>query len=198
MTNGAPNLLNAVTNIINNASLMVSDALLIAQKFQPSPWGIYNASGVLAIKPDSIVALNYDREWSLLTFPVEQGGFESYNKVQLPYQTEVTITKGGSLSEREQIIWKLEEMAASLAMFTVYTPEEIFMNVNVESFNYSRTSTNGAGMITANIRFKEIRQTATATSPPTKNPNDAGVYTGGTLQTTPLPPQTSLSTPVPL
>ncbi|OYW18904.1 MAG: hypothetical protein B7Z52_04355, partial [Burkholderiales bacterium 12-64-5] len=48
-------------------------------------WGIYTTAGALALDPDTIEAVGYDAEYRVADYPIEEGGFETYDKVALPF-----------------------------------------------------------------------------------------------------------------
>lgn len=194
MANGIPGLLNAIANISNQVSLAVADGLLIYQKFQQPSWGIYNAGGGLAIIPDSIVRVDYEREWAIASYPQEQGAFQNYNKVQIPFENRVQITKGGSIAEKKSFIDALESIAASLDLFDIITPEQTFFNVNVYKIEASRSADSGASLLIYDVLFQEIRISATANFADTKNPNSANPTALGTVQ----PQISSAITPSPI
>ncbi|MGO8403995.1 hypothetical protein ACC783_37935, partial [Rhizobium ruizarguesonis] len=43
-------------------------------------WGIYTKAGALVLEADSVTAIGYDAEYRVADFPIEEGGFESYDK----------------------------------------------------------------------------------------------------------------------
>jgi hypothetical protein len=187
MASGIPNLLNNVTNAVNQVSLLISDAALIYQKFQVSGWGIYNKDGSVAIVPDSIVALDYHNEWPTSTYPMELGAFQSYNKVQTPFESRITMTKGGSIDDKSRFLAQVDRIGDSLTMFDIITPEQIYADMTIESVDYSRSSSNGASMITLDIGFKEVRFAANAKNSNPKNAND-----GSVVKTSPIQPQSPM------
>ena len=63
-------------------------------------WGIFDSSGEPVIVGDSCLAFEYVRDSNVSKYPVEQGGFESYNKVQAPRGVKLTFTKGGTISDK--------------------------------------------------------------------------------------------------
>ena len=160
MANGVPTLLNQVTSAFNQASLLFSDARLIFQIFQSSSWGIFEAGGNAALFPDSITSIDYEKQWVVASYPMERGSFQSYNKVQFPFGNQVRVTKGGSVGEKQDFLNTLETMAASLNLFDIVTPEQSYYNATIERLNVVRTSTNGAGLLSVDIAFIEVRETA--------------------------------------
>lgn len=193
MANGIPTLLHQVANVTNVVSLLFSDASLIYQKFLSPSWGIHNSIDGMAIIPDSIVSLDYNREWAVASYPMEQGAFQSYNKVQFPFEHRVQMTKGGTVSEKQEFLTKLETIAASLNLYDIVTPERTYSNVNIENINYSRTSTNGVGLLTVEISFVEIRLNASVNFMNSLNSNSNDPVVIGTVQPqSPMPALTPI------
>jgi hypothetical protein len=76
-------------------AILASDAAQLVRAFGPPRWGIFSSFGVPLLTGDSVIAVDYRREYRISDYPVEQGGFGSYNKVQEPYDVRVTIAVSG-------------------------------------------------------------------------------------------------------
>lgn len=123
-------------------------------------WGIFSQKGALALEPDSIAAIEYQREFRIADYPIEEGGFESYNKVATPYDIRVTMTKGGKIPDRKDFLDQVELLVASLDLFTVVTPERNYFNVNIVRTDYRRNANNGATLLTVELHGIEVRTSA--------------------------------------
>lgn len=122
-------------------------------------FGVFDLTGKQILNPDSFVSLHYTNSRKISSYPVEQGSFANYNKVNDPFQGVIKVAKGGSVSDREAFIGELKSLADSLELVKLVTPEAVFLNVNMEKFDYARQQQNGANMIVAECRFVEIRLT---------------------------------------
>ena len=171
----------------NNVTLLVADliSLLIGS---PAPqWGIF-LDGAPAFDFNSVVDFTYKQDWTISDYPVEEGGFQSYDKVQLPFDIKVRITSGGSEAERQELLDEVDAAANTLNLYDVVTPEKVYSSCNISHYDYKRTSTNGVGMIIVDLWFIEIRVTATAALSNTQNPTNAAQQSNGTVGTrTPTP-----------
>lgn len=147
-----------------------------------APWGVYNAAGDPIITPDTFVSIDYAASYSLSTYPVEDGAFQTYNKVERPFEARVTFAKGGSVADREQFISDCETARKSLDLYSIVTPEQTFSSVNIESFSYERVADKGANLILADLHFLQIRTTASSAYTTTANPNGANPQNVGTVQ----------------
>ena len=125
-------------------------------------WGVFDAGGNAVVTPDTFLGIEYTNSRRIANFPVEQGSFSAYNKVNDPFVGAVRMAVGGTLADREQFLQDLQTLADSLDLYTLVTPEASYSNVNMERFDYRRETRNGAGIIVANCHFVEIRQAQTA------------------------------------
>jgi len=113
----------------NNIELLTADAALVVNAFLPT-WGIYyngfpviwpatiassvigsvlapigqvaSLLGIPNLLPvfASTIEFDFDQEWTIGDYPVEQGSFQSYDKVQLPFECRVRMACGGPTSQR--------------------------------------------------------------------------------------------------
>ncbi|OYV48309.1 MAG: hypothetical protein B7X10_03270 [Burkholderiales bacterium 21-58-4] len=135
-------------------------------------WGVFDAQGNQVLTPDTFLALEYTNSRRISNFPVEQGSFASYNKVNDPFSGTVRMAVGGTLSAREQFLADLQMLADSLDLYTLVMPEASYINVNMDRFDFRRETRNGAGVIVASCHFVEIRQAQTAYSGQTSVPTN--------------------------
>lgn len=182
---GIPPLLSstaaAVSGAINTATLIAADAALLSRLFAKSKWGIY-LNGVAIAAADSIVSIEYVQDSKVSDYPVEAGGFQTYNKVATPYDARIQMTKGGNEGDRRAFLAAIEAAAASLNLYDIVTPERTYTSANIQKFDYKRTATNGAGMLTVELWLIEVRVTAQAAFTNTAKPSGASVVTVGTVQ----------------
>lgn len=166
---------------------LVKEKASITKSPQINKWGIYTTSkstltgdtkadlgnakgGDLAVEPDSIVAVDYAVDYRIADYPLEKGGFESYDKVSTPFETRVTMTKGGTLAERTKFLAAVQRIQSGLDLYDVVTPEKTYLNVNIAHVSLSRASDRGATLLTVELQLREIRQTATAAFTKSESP----------------------------
>lgn len=183
---GVPSLIGYAADAL---ILLAADALSALLGFGSPRWGIY-LDGALALEVNSFVSFDYKQDWAISDYPVEDGGFQSYDKVQLPFDVRVRVTSGGSAAERQALIDEVTDIANSLELYDVVTPERVYSSVNVSHFDIHRTATGGVGMIVCDIWFLEIRVTSTAAFTNTQQPGDAGQQNIGNVQ--PQAPESSV------
>jgi hypothetical protein len=180
---GLPPLVAApagLSNLLNTTVLLQADAVSLFGALQ-APWGIYLNNEPIALA-DSVVSLRYRQDWRIADYPLEQGAFESYNKVEMPFDVMVKLSKGGSQADRYAFLAAIDAAAQSLALYDVLTPERIFSSVNIAHVEYERTADHGKTLITVEIGLIEIRSTATQAFADTKAPSGADPQTVGLVQ----------------
>lgn len=141
------------------------------------------------VVPDSFLEFGNENEWDLPNYPVEDGSFTTYNKVEIPYEIVLRMAKGGSTSVRREFLDSLRAIAGTTDLYDILTPEKTYIAVNVLRFTDARRGRKNAHYFDAvDVYFRQIRQTAstyTNTSALTmnaKNPSAAPVSNLGSIQ----------------
>lgn len=119
-------------------------------------WGIFDSSNRQVVAPDSVVDFAKRSEWRISNFPVQAGQFASYNKVRVPFDISVRLTKGGSTLDRTTFLQQLDTVAQSLALYTILTPEQSYLGCNVTRVEITRRGKLGAYFIDAEVYFQQI------------------------------------------
>lgn len=137
-------------------TLLTADTFLsFGTNLRPT-WGIYK-DGQPIIPADTAAAFNFRREWAVADYPIEQGGFKSYDKVDLPFEPRVTLVTGGQLENRQAFLSAIDRLAKTLDLVDVVTPEIVYSSVNIQHYDYRRTSRNGVGLLAVDVWLLEIR-----------------------------------------
>jgi hypothetical protein len=154
-----------------NVVLLTADAVSVLNAFSGPQWGIF-LNGVQVVGQNVLVNfltslvgfgngnfldLDYKVRWAIAEYPVEQGAFQSYNKVQTPFDIAVTITAGGSVVNRELLLTQVEAIIGSTDTFQIRMPEGSFDSVNPVAYGYRRSADRGLGLLEVSILFKQIR-----------------------------------------
>ncbi|MBI1213618.1 MAG: hypothetical protein GC190_19340 [Alphaproteobacteria bacterium] len=162
-------------------TLAKSDSPAIQNSAGKPKWGIYK-DGALALEVDSIISLDFGQEYIIADYPIERGGFESYDKVNSPFDITLRVSKSGSPQDRAAFIQALDKITASMDLLAILSPEKTYPSVNVRRLDYRRTAQEGAGRIVADLPFVEIRETGEAAFVDTKSPAGAKTKNNGTVQ----------------
>ena len=166
---------------ITSVSLLVADAIRLFNGLTNGVWGIYQ-NGVPVIEPDSIVTFDYKQTWMISDYPVEQGAFQSYDKVQTPFEVRIRMSKGGSNISRQLFLQNVISIAGTLGLYDVVTPDAIYRSANITSWDYRRTSANGVGLMVVDMVLVEVRVTATTQFSNTQSPSGANSTFSGAVQ----------------
>jgi hypothetical protein len=178
---GVPVLFGGVS--ISFPTLMTGD-VVDALSFGVGPqWGVYQGGSPVVVF-DSFLEIDYRQTWNISDYPVERGGFESYNKVYTPFEARVKFAAGGTEANRAELLASVAAIAGTLQLYDVVTPEVVYQSVNVKHYEYRRTATNGLGIITVEMWLEEVRVTVSEDSSTTAgtssaNSSSSGVATDG-------------------
>lgn len=163
------------------ATLMTRDTYTYFSGVFRKQWGLFlNASPV--VTADSVADMSYRQDWNISDYPLEKGAFESYNKVQVPFDVRLRFVSGGSESNRAALLSSIASVAGTLTLYSAVTPEKVYSSVNVKHYDYRRTAVNGVGMIILDVWCEEVRVTSNTTFANTAAPSGAGQVNDGTVQ----------------
>ena len=188
---------------MSDQGLLTSDGASDSGDSPGPQWGIFDQSLQPVIVGDSCLLVDYRKEFRISDYPIEQGDFASYNKVETPYDFKMTFTKGGSSSDRQTFLTAVAGVVASTDLYNAVASTDVtYAHANAVSYNYRRTNTNGMTLLTVEIMLEEVRpiaQTAYSSSSPSApaitNPPDATatsqVNDGPVQPQTPTAAQTS-------
>jgi hypothetical protein len=123
-------------------------------------WGVFDAAGQEALTPETFLGIDYKNAYRLMDYPLEQGAFETYNKVANPFDAAISMAMGGTRDDREKFLSAVDVLVKSLDLFTIVTPEVTYQSVNLERYDYRRENRNGTHIIIVNLYFREVRVTA--------------------------------------
>jgi len=165
-------------------------------KKTPPRWAIYTAKGAVAIAPDSFKDLDDSKDFNIPRYPVESGGFQSYNKVELPADLRLALLKAGNDPAKTAFLKTVSDYAASTELLTVVTPGRTYRNMNLVHFDQHRSAEAGAAMLTVRLAFLEVRTSAKAAFTTVADPTAASNVNGGAVQVrTPSASQTPAGAP---
>jgi|SRR5579863_2372715 len=140
---------------------------------------------VQVLDPDNVLNFTRRAEWRLPDFPLQDGGFSSYNKVTIPFELSVRMTKGGSLSDRTDFLATLEDIEGDLNLYSIVTPEVTYVDVNILRSELTRRGSEGAFYLTeVDVFFREINQVQAQYS----TASDAAADTSNSQNSAAVPP----------
>jgi hypothetical protein len=161
---------------------------------QVEAWGVFDSNGNQVVAPDSVVDFGNSNSWDVANFPVQAGSFAAYNKVVVPFEAMVRMTKGGSVSDRATFLQQIAAIAGDTNLYTIMTPEQAYPDVNVTRYENQRRGAAGAYFLDVDVYFIQIIQVAaqyTSTTLNAADPTAQPATNQGTVQAQPVTPQAS-------
>lgn len=144
-----------VSTILN---LLTGDAISLFAGLTKAPWGIY--LGFLPVVPaDTVTAFDFDQQFDISDFPVEQGQFASYNKVYRPFEPTLEFSRGGTIAERQEMLDALNAIVGTTQLFNVVTADATYTNVNIVGYSYSQRADSGVGLMRVSVRCRQVMET---------------------------------------
>lgn len=140
-------------------SLLTVDAVINQFLSNQTTWGIF-LNGVPVVQADNVTSMEFKQDWTISNYLVEQGGFQSYDKVNLPFEARLRFTTGGSIAHRANFLDSIAAIAGTLNLYDVVTPEELYTSVNIMRYDYDRKAFKGLGLFAIDVWLMEIRVTA--------------------------------------
>lgn len=184
----------------NGAILLAADAVSIIDALIGPQWGIFvsgSAPNLIsnpfgnqifglslngqAFPYNSIVDVDFKQDWPISDYQVEDGGFQSYDKVQLPFDVKVRVASGGNPFARQALLTSVLAAANTLNLYDIVTPEQTYTGCCITHVDFKRAAHNGVGVILMDIWFLQVRITSTSTYSNTQSPTVASVQNTGNV-----------------
>lgn len=149
-------------------------------------WGMYDQDGRQAVVFDAFLGVRFRNGGRISSFPVEQGGFSSFNKVDTPYDAAIRLAHSGDMASRNVMLAVLERIVHSTDLYSVVTPEIVYASANLVNYAYTRDTRGGSSQLIVELYLEEVRQTAVAQFTETEEPSGADPQSNGQVQSFPL------------
>ena len=148
-------------------------------------YGIFDAdTNEPAFDYDTFVDFKLHANVKVSDFPVEQGAFATYNKVNRPNTVKVKLAVTDMPTRRHAFLIALDAVLKSTRLFNVVTQDATYLNVTLEDYSYARTKIGGWGKVVAELAFLEVRQVtrqyASVKNPGAQGPKSNGLVTPAT------------------
>jgi hypothetical protein len=183
---GLPALSAASAAFFSEVAFIASDGPGVSTAATTSQWGIF-LNGDPVVIADNVLSMEFRQDFKISNYPVEQGAFASYNKVQMPMEVKFRFSAGGSSSNRSNMLNSIGAVIGDTNLYDVVTPDATYVNFNFTHQDYRRTAQEGAGLLSVDVWVEEIRTASLVVSNTgTGTSTDAtGAGTGATATTTP-------------
>ena len=178
---------NPVTTGFLKVQLLLQDAAGVLGLFLVPHWGVFNFIGQPMVVPDSFVSMDYRKDFRISDYVTEKGGFQSYDKVEMPFDARVTMACGGVNMTKDKFLSAIDGAVKSLDQYHVLTPDADYRWCNLIHYDYRRTRGTGGGLLIVDLWLQQIRDNASTTYTNTKEPSGATNEAKGTVQPTSAP-----------
>ena len=140
----------------------------------------------------SMIDFEYKQDWPISNYPQEQGAFQSYDKVTLPFDVRLKLACGGGTATRAAFLTTVYAIAGGIApnsplnilgsagsqsntaLFNIVTPERAYTSCSCTHVDFSRSAKNGVTLIVVDMWFQQISVTSASSFSNTQNPANAG------------------------
>lgn len=171
---------------VTGGVLLTEDLLSAAFGRALNVWGVF-FNGIPVLSYDSFARFGYRQDWKILSYPVEGGAFQNYDKVQLPAEIVIRLNTGGSTVARQAMLFTIDLQMSTIATYDIVTPEFIYTGYNFVSRSYDKEA-ESAGMVSIDLHFGQILQTATAQLQNVASAAFAGQNSSGITNANPVSP----------
>lgn len=170
---------------------------LMSQAAQPAQWGIFQNGAPILVAGQpvtggamSVATLSYKQDWLVSDYPLEEGAFASYDKVLVPFDVRLRYVVTGSPSDITDFLNQLATIAdpaqQGLSAYDVFMPEQQYTSCSISHYDFTRTVTNGIGMLVVDIWLVQIRIVGTEQGQfNTQQPSGSDPTNLGNVQTQP-------------
>jgi len=176
-----------IQSILSPSTSAASTTDADAETALENPWGLYTLEGELAAPVDTVIAFENTLDARISDYPVENGGFASYNKVITPYEIRAILTRGGTVEDRQAFLKAIQDAWTGTTLFNFVTPECVYLDVNVTGVRQQRSADRGNGLLALEVVMRKIRQTASLAFSSTKDATGQDVVNKGSVQAQPKP-----------
>lgn len=175
MADGSPTIPDQT--VVITEPLLTADDASVSNRAALYRYGIF-LNGAIVLEPDTFVGYGFSNNSLVPQYPQENGAFQSYNKVDTPFNLRIRVAKGGSTTDVAAFIDAAESLvkASNLNLYSVITPERTYNSVTVVKVTHDHKPDSGANMVTMDIEFLEIRNSATAQYTNTASPTSSGSF----------------------
>ena len=178
------------------ASAVLAGRAAIAVGIQPNDSPEYYLteaeSSAIAVEFSRVMDLEMTAEGKVVSTPIEQGSFASYNKVASPTGIRATLAVEGELGDLQSVVERLFELIDGTELVNFVTPVREFQKYTLEKFSYQQAAEKGVNVLYVEINLSEIKevepQYTDTKAPPisqkgAKNPANASTIDKGRQQT---------------
>lgn len=166
-------------------TLLTQDAISLFIGDTSPQWGIYQVGSPIVIA-DSVKSFEYRQDYQVADFPIEQGGFQTYDKVLRPFDVRLRFSSAGSAETRQALLDSIAAIAGDTNLYDAVTPDATYQNINVDHYDY-RFVDGKSGLLIVDVWCVQIMTGDSPSFQNTAQPSGASPVNDGTVQATPAP-----------
>lgn len=155
---GVPAVPRDPTSAVAAIVLLAADAAGISGAQGAQQWGLFQ-NGEPVVTCDNVLAFGFSQAYDVPNYQIEDGSFQSYNKVQEPFDIRLQFSTGGSTQDKQAFIQSIAAIIGSTQLYDAVTPEQTYPNVNPVRQIYDRTAVSGAGLLKIDVHCVEMMVT---------------------------------------
>jgi hypothetical protein len=160
--------------------LLTEDAVSLFTGSTGPQWGLF-LDGSAVVTAESIVGFEFRQDYRIADYPIEQGAFTSYDKVQTPFDVRLRFSSGGTAAGRQALLDSIAAIIGDTNLYDAVTPDQTYQNLNLIHYDYRRTD-GRAGLIIIDVWCRQIMQASAQSFQNTAQPSGANPVNGGTVQ----------------
>lgn len=189
---GLPALPPAAAALFETVVSLVGDAINGSSAAQ-SQFGIF-LNGDPVVVSDNVISFEYSQDFKISNYPVEQGSFASYNKVQQPFEVKFRFSTGGGSTDHQATLASIAAVIADTNLYDVATPDATYSNLNFVHQDY-RQSAERIGLLVIDVRCEEVRPASLASSTTTTTSPDGTTTTSSSTTQISIIPGSQINSP---
>ena len=146
--------------------------------------------GSMAISFSWAMKFGMSAEGKVVSTPIEQGSFASYNKVENPVTITAQLAVEGEMGDLQSVVDTLFDLKKNTEKLSFITPVREYEGYTLEKFSYEQAVENGTNVLYVDLNLVEIREVepqytdtqAPVTAKGAKNPANASTQNKGKTQ----------------
>ena len=141
---------------------MLAGRAAVAYSFQPDDtpkyFLTYSENSTVAVQFSRVMDLEMTAEGKVVSTPIEQGSFASYNKVASPTAIRATLAVEGETWNLHSAVDTLFELKEGTELVDFVTPVREYRKYTLEKFSYQQAAEKGVNVLYVEIHLSEIKE----------------------------------------
>lgn len=180
--NGVP-VIQPASQLGNIVSAALAPLFSVASLIAPGGSGTLSVGGIIQPVFASTVEFEYGQDFPISTYPQEQGAFQPYDKITLPFDIKLKLACGGPVSVRQAFLNTCLGISQSFSLFDIVTPEKTYTSVNCSHIGWPRSAQRNNTLIAVDLAFKQVPVTSGVDFTNTQQPGNSAPQSLSNVQT---------------